>query len=170
LRAAKAIARSPRFRAGRRVAVYLPFDREMATAALIADGRRRGVKLYVPVVTDRRHGRMTFALLDGPLRRGAYGIPIPRRGSRPVGARWFALIVVPVVGIDASGRRLGMGAGFYDRATAFRRCRRHWRGPQLAGFAFDFQCVTDICADPWDLRLDLAATESGLKFYQGGSP
>ena len=53
------------------------------------------------------------------------------------------LIVVPLVGVDAEGRRLGMGGGFYDRALEFRRRRRHWTGPRLVGLAFDCQ-RTDI--------------------------
>jgi 5-formyltetrahydrofolate cyclo-ligase len=170
LRAAAAVMRLRRFRAGRRVAVYLPFDGETATAALIAQGRRRRVRLFVPVISDRRHHRMKFCLLGGRTRRGAFGILIPRRALRSFGARWFDLIVLPVVGIDAGGRRLGMGAGFYDRALAFRRGRTHWRGPQLAGFAFDLQRVESVHADPWDLRLDLSATESGLKFYPQHPP
>jgi 5-formyltetrahydrofolate cyclo-ligase len=170
LRAAKAVMRLPRFRAGRRVAIYLPFDRETATAALIAEGRRRGVRLFVPVISDRRHTRMKFCRLGGRMRRGAFGILIPRRAVGTVGARWFDLIVIPVVGIDAGGRRLGLGAGFYDRALAFRRSRTHWHGPQLAGFAFDLQRVESVHADPWDLRLDLSAAESGLKFYPQNPP
>jgi 5-formyltetrahydrofolate cyclo-ligase len=83
-----------------------------------------------------------------------------------LGARWFDLIVVPVVGIDAAGRRLGMGKGFYDRVTAFRQVRSRWPGPRLAGFAFDLQCVESIGAERWDLRLDVTATESGLSFHR----
>jgi len=37
------------FKSGARVAVYLPFDRETDTAALIAAARRRRVRLFVPV-------------------------------------------------------------------------------------------------------------------------
>jgi len=42
--AAKAVAGMPVFRAGKRVALYLPFDRETDTAELIAAARRRGVR------------------------------------------------------------------------------------------------------------------------------
>jgi 5-formyltetrahydrofolate cyclo-ligase len=164
-RASAALERLPEFRAGRRVAVYLPFDGEVDTAALLAAGRRRGVLLHVPVIGDRRHRRLKFCPLEGRMRRGTFGIAVPRRAVGALSARWFHLIVVPVVGIDADGRRLGMGLGFYDRATAFRRVRTHWSGPRLAGLAFDFQCVESVGAEPWDLRFDVAATESGLRSY-----
>jgi 5-formyltetrahydrofolate cyclo-ligase len=163
--AAKTLARLPMFKSGARVAVYLPFDRETDTAALIAAARRRKVRLFVPVVSDRRHRRLRFYPLTAKTRRGEFGIAIPARSLTPVPPRWFDGIVVPLVGIDAEGRRLGMGGGFYDRALDFRRWRRHWRGPHLVGFAFDCQRTDSGFAEPWDLRLDSLATESGLMSY-----
>ena len=165
-RAVRAIARRPQFAAGARIAVYLPFDGEVETAALVAAARRRGIRVFVPVVTDVRHRRIRFYPLTGAVRRGTYGISVPSRKSRPVDPRWLDLIVVPLVGVDARGRRLGMGAGYYDRATAFRRTRRCWRGPCLIGLAFDCQRVESISAQPWDLGLDLLATESGLHHFR----
>jgi len=160
--AASAITRLPAFRAGARVAVYLPFDREVNTAALLLAGRRRGVRLFVPVIADRRHFRLRFHPLTGRTRRGVFGISVPHRNGQWTAPRWFDLIVVPLVGIDGEGRRLGMGGGFYDRALAFRRLRRHWRGPRLVGLGFDCQRASNVFADPFDVRLDSLATESGL--------
>jgi 5-formyltetrahydrofolate cyclo-ligase len=165
--AAKALARLPMFKSGARVAVYLPFDRETDTAALIAAARRRRVRLFVPVVSDRRHRRLRFYPLTAATRRGEFGIAIPAHTRSPVAPRWFDGIVVPLVGIDAAGRRLGMGGGFYDRALGFRRSRLHWRGPYFVGLAFDCQRTDLKFAEPWDLRLDSLATESGLTIYAG---
>ena len=168
-RAAAAILRATSFKCGARVAIYLPFDGETNTAPLLAAAARRGVRLFVPVVVDLRHRRLRFLPLSGKTRRGVYGISVPHRSGRALGPRWFDMIVVPLVGVDRGGRRLGMGGGFYDRALAFRRGRLHWRGPRLIGLCFDCQTADSICADPWDLRLDSVATESGLRrFSEGG--
>ncbi len=168
--AASALRKSPRFACGRRVAVYLPFDGETDTAPLIAAARRRGVRLYAPVVVDRRHARIRFHPLAGAVRRGAFGIAAPARTSPPVPPRWFDLVVVPLVGVDAQGRRLGMGGGFYDRAFAFRRLHRRWRGPELVGYCFDCQRVGQRFADHWDLALDALATESGFAPFTNTEP
>ena len=48
------------------------------------------------------------------------------------------------VAFDRRGARLGHGAGFYDRALAFRHLRRHWPGPRLVGLAYSFQVVIAI--------------------------
>ena len=85
--------------------------------------------------------------------------------AHPLPSRWLNLVVIPLVGVDTAGRRLGMGGGFYDRALDFRRRRRYWAGPHLVGLAFDCQRTDSNFAEPWDLRLDSLATESGLQHY-----
>jgi 5-formyltetrahydrofolate cyclo-ligase len=166
--AAKAVAGMPMFRSGKRVALYLPFDREADTAALIAAARRRGVRLFVPVIVDRRHSRIRFYPLEGKLKRGVFGIAVPSSQASPTASRWLNLIVIPLVGVDALGRRLGIGGGFYDRALEFRRRRRNWPGPRLVGLAFDCQRTESSFAEPWDVSLDSLATESGLQHYSKG--
>jgi 5-formyltetrahydrofolate cyclo-ligase len=167
-RAASSIARLAAFKAGSRVAVYLPFDREADPSALVAAAQRRGVRLYVPVIESVRHRRLRFYPLTANTRRGAFGISIPHRAvhGHAVGARWFDLIAVPLVGVDARGHRLGMGGGFYDRALGWRRHRRHWLGPRLVGFAFDCQRAESVHSQSHDARLDALATESGVEFYR----
>jgi 5-formyltetrahydrofolate cyclo-ligase len=166
--AAKALVRMPMFSAGKRIALYLSFDRETDTSAVIAAARRRGVRVFVPIVVDRRHGRIRFYPLEGATQAGEFGIAVPRRTSRHMPPRWLDLIVIPLVGVDTTGRRLGMGGGFYDRALEFRRHRRHWLGPRLVGMAFDCQRTESTFAQPWDIGLDSLATESGLQHYLKG--
>ena len=168
--ATKFITRLPQFASGRRIALTLSFDREIDTAALIAAARRRGVRLYSPVIIDKRHSRLRFYPLEKNTRRGTYGILVPHRMHHPVSPRWFDLIVVPLVGVDGNGRRLGMGGGFYDTATGFRRQRKAWRGPRLVGFAFDCQRAASVYAESWDLKLDDLATESGLHHFREETP
>jgi 5-formyltetrahydrofolate cyclo-ligase len=163
--AVKFIERLRMFHAGKRIALYLPFDGEVETAALISTARRRNIAVYVPVISSRRYARMRFHPLTGATHAAEFGISIPRRRLNWVAAQWLNLIVIPVVGVDAAGSRLGMGAGYYDRALAFRRRRRCWQGPYLVGLAFDCQRTDGKFADAWDVRLDSLATESGLEHF-----
>jgi 5-formyltetrahydrofolate cyclo-ligase len=165
LAAAASLMRLRMFSAGKRVALYLPFDREVDTAALIRAARRRGVKIFVPVISDRRHRRLRFFPLRGETCAGTFGISVPRRRASPVSPRWLDLIVIPLVGVDRGGRRLGMGGGYYDRALAFRRRRAVWKGPYLAGLAFDCQRTDLKFAAVWDVQLDSLATESGVEQF-----
>ena len=164
--AALALTQLAAFASGKRVAIYLPFDRETDTAFLVRAARKRGISLYVPVITDRRRCRMSFHRFAGRLMAGHFGIEVPQRTRVALPARWLNLVVVPLVGVDATGNRLGMGQGFYDRAFAYRHHMRTGLGPLLVGLAFDAQRIESIPAQPWDVRLDYLATESGLHHFK----
>ena len=170
--AASYVARLAGFKSGARVAIYLPFDGEADPGALAAAAAGRGVRLYVPVVVDLAHRRLRFYPLVGRTRAGTFGISVPHRirHRHALAPRWFDLIVVPLVGVDAHGRRLGMGGGFYDRALGFRRHRRCWHGPRLVGLAFDCQRAESVFAQAFDVRLDALATESGLQHFSRDDP
>lgn len=73
--------------------------------------------------------------------------------------RYPLLVLVPAVGFDPHGVRLGRGAGFYDRALAdLRKCGTVY----AVGLAFECQVVPALPADPWDERVDGIVTERRL--------
>jgi 5-formyltetrahydrofolate cyclo-ligase len=159
---ARHIDRKLGLRAGDRVALYCAVRDELDSAPLFALARRRGWRVYVPRIDRARHGRkMRFVEAGGRERVNRLGIREPL-ASRTLGARWLDVVLVPLVGFDAQGMRLGMGAGFYDRAFAYRRWRHAWRGPRLIGVAYAFQQVPQILPAQHDVRLDAVVTEKGV--------
>lgn len=86
-----------------------------------------------------------------------FGIPEPAEAEAlPAGA--MAMIVLPLVGFDARGQRLGMGGGWYDRSLAFRHS--HAAPPWLVGAGFAVQQVAMLPLQPWDVRLDAVCSEA----------
>jgi 5-formyltetrahydrofolate cyclo-ligase len=81
-----------------------------------------------------------------------------RAQGKPVVLPEFPTVVlVPGVGFDLSGNRVGRGRGFYDRALAVLRAA----GETYAiGLAFDVQVVPQLAVDPWDQPMELVITES----------
>ena len=148
-----------------RVAAYLPVDGEFDPGPLLALARSRGCRVCVPVLLPLR-GRMAFGPLDAPdaaWRVNRYGLREP--GGMPallLRPRDLDLVLVPLVAFDAAGHRLGMGAGYYDRAFAFLRQRSAWRRPRLVGLAFDLQQAPAIEPAAWDVPLWGVLTESRL--------
>lgn len=93
-----------------------------------------------------------------PLVSNRYGIPEPDLAPDSLlEAEAMALVVAPLVGFDARGHRLGMGAGWYDRSFAFRRGRA--APPWLVGAAFAAQQIDDLPSEPWDVPLDAVCSE-----------
>ncbi|QNP41509.1 5-formyltetrahydrofolate cyclo-ligase [Lysobacter solisilvae (ex Woo and Kim 2020)] len=88
-----------------------------------------------------------------------YGIPEPDvSASSLLDPAQMALVVMPLVGFDSHGNRLGMGGGWYDRSFAFRH--EAPAPPFLVGAAFALQQIEAMPAQSWDVRLDAVCTES----------
>jgi 5-formyltetrahydrofolate cyclo-ligase len=152
------------FRPGLAVGLYLSRDSEVNTAPLLALARARGCRIYLPRIIDYVRHRMLLVRDDGPRRvLNRYRIAEPRAGeSRPATA--FPLILMPLVGFDGAGNRLGNGAGFYDRFVASRRGSRGL--PRLVGIAFECQRVEALPAAAHDVPLDAVITELGLRYFK----
>jgi 5-formyltetrahydrofolate cyclo-ligase len=160
-RVAQHVRRHFRFHPGQRVALYAPLPEELDITPLAQLARRQGAILYLPRIVDRRRRRMIFVAARGPMRVNRLGILEPGAGAS-LSARWLDRVFVPLVGFDAAGMRLGMGAGYYDRAFAFLELRTAWRRPKLIGVAFAAQRVAAIAGTPHDVHLDCVVTEEGL--------
>jgi len=146
---------------GQRIALYSPLPHELDITPLLALVRRHGARVYLPRISDRRRCRMRFVEATGPMRPNRLGILEPAAVG-PIGARWLDMVFVPLVGFDARGMRLGMGAGYYDRAFAYRRLRRVWHKPRLIGIGYALQRVPRLAEAPHDVRLDAIVTEEGV--------
>ena len=93
-----------------------------------------------------------------PLQPNRYGIPEPVLAPESTLApEDLQLVLLPLLGFDRRGGRLGMGGGYYDRAFAFRRDRP--APPHLVGVGYACQELPELAAEAWDVALDAIATE-----------
>lgn len=160
------VAQSHWLKPGIRLGLYVSVTEEIDTSPLIALAMHRSAEIFLPRIESHRDRRMTFSP-PGPRRRyNRYGIAEPDTTMR-MSASALQIIFIPLVGFDTRGNRLGMGAGFYDRALAFRRHRTHWLGPRLIGIAHSCQQVDAIDPTPTDIPLDAVVTERGIHVFRG---
>lgn len=166
--AVRQLVRHRLFRSARHIACYLPNDGELDITSLLARAWAMGKTVYLPVLSTTHHNHLHFL----PYTPGEALIPNRFGISEPVGTsrRYIPLtrlnlILMPLVGFDAQGNRLGMGGGFYDCTLAFLRWRRHWRKPRLLGIAYDFQQMDVLPRRPWDVPMDGVATENGVRLF-----
>jgi 5-formyltetrahydrofolate cyclo-ligase len=166
---AQHVARNVRLARGAKVGAYLATRFELDTAPLLVLARKRGWRIFVPVIVSLRGARMRFVPLSADLRINRFGIAEPRaRGITGIAPRWLDLVFVPLLAVGPNGERLGAGAGFYDRAFGHRRSRRAWRKPELVGIAFECQRIPQLTAASWDVALDGLITERGIyRFTEG---
>jgi len=75
------------------------------------------------------------------------------------------LLLVPCVGFDADGYRLGYGGGYYDRTLA------GWPGPTkpiTVGVGYEACRTVALEREAHDIPLDMIVTESGLHARAAG--
>lgn len=95
------------------------------------------------------------------LHRGAYGILEPLPDAPKIDQSEVDLILVPAVGCDLRGYRLGYGGGYYDRMLS----KTEWESKVAIGIIFEFALIAQLPVDSWDQPLHGICTESGnLKF------
>lgn len=142
------------------LSAFLPFDGEPDVRPALEILSQRGVRVALPVIVDATTApRLQFRCWHPATRldTNSFGIEEPGDGE-VVLPQNLDLVLLPLVAWDECGRRLGMGAGYYDRALASvaHSCR-----PLRVGIAYAVQKASRLPADPWDVRLHQVITENG---------
>lgn len=156
------LAQHPLFRRARHIALYLPNDAEIDPRPLLRQAQRRGKHTYLPVLSAWPRTKMVFQQVRAgeKLRPNRFGIPEPViRQARQRRIWALDLILLPLVGFDEKGGRLGMGGGFYDRSLAYRGRRAAWHAPILLGLAHECQKVEELAQASWDVPLQGTVTD-----------
>lgn len=156
--AASAVVRAlPAWQAAKVVCLYASFKNELGTLPLMAAALAEGKILLLPRALP--DGTLSLHRIDdlNQLVASHLGIPEPS-AICPTGAvTSVEFFLVPGLAFDPEGRRLGYGAGFYDRllhdATA---------QALLVGFGFSFQVTPEVPVEAHDRSLHAIATPEGV--------
>jgi len=138
------------------VMIYISVRNEVDTYELGKELLRMGKMVCAPVVdrTRRRILPYTVSRIPDDLVDGEYNIPEPsREKGQPVDPNSIDVVVVPGVGFDLRGYRIGYGGGYYDRFLPL--CSN----ALFVGLAYEFQIVDKVPNEDWDIRMDMIITE-----------
>jgi len=156
-RIANALRGLDEFRKARRIMFYVAVKGEVGTEDLIRECLAGGKLVSVPCC-DPASGRISAAGIrdfDRDLAQGCYGIPEPIGERREtVAAADIDLFIVPGVGFDWTGVRLGWGKGYYDSFLAAAAARA-----VKIGLAYEAQVLPLIEPGGHDVAMDKIITE-----------
>jgi len=161
------LAQHPLFRRARHISLYLPTDGEIDPRLLLRAAHRRGKATYLPVLSAWPRTKMVFQRIrpGEKLRPNRFRILEPRVNVARQRKVWaLDLVLLPLVGFDDVGGRLGMGGGFYDRSLAYLARRQNWRKPTLLGLAHECQKVQRLAQASWDVPLQGTVTDKAWYF------
>ncbi len=142
----------PEFRAAENVFIYISLPKEATTEGIIQKCHRLGKRVLVPVTEG---GRISLCTLeaDAELCTGSFGISEPKK-KKPWQGR-IDVAVIPGLGFDVTGGRMGFGKGCYDGFLA--------ENPTVKiGLAFEAQTKEKIITEAHDVPMDIIVTEKGV--------
>ena len=138
--------------AGAVVSGFWPIGQEIDIRPLLVALHERGHPIVLPQ-TPKRGDPLIFRLW----RPGDALVAEPFGTMRPTGEKRAPdFLLVPLLAFDRRGRRIGYGAGYYDRTLAA------LPGRFRLGVAYAAQELDEVPAGPYDARLDAVATERGV--------
>lgn len=139
------------------IALYIPLKGEVDCRNLIDMLLRAGHTTCLPVVQERGLPLLFRQYRTGDfLQRGMLGPMEPDPATREVIPD---ILVLPMLGYNRQGYRLGYGTGFYDRTLAQLRAMKPLR---VIGLAYSLQETDDLPIEPHDARLDVIITENEI--------
>lgn len=138
------------------IASYHSFSGEIDTVEINKALRLAGHHMALPVIHPEEKGLMDFYSYEKPedLILNRFKIPEPVVSEKNlVQPHKLEVVIVPLVGFNEKGERLGMGGGYYDRMLKKISCEC-----LTLGLAYDFQLIPEIKSQPWDMPLDEVIT------------
>jgi len=156
----------PEFAAAETVMIYLSTHHEIDTASIALQCWADMKRVVAPKVSweQRRMIPIEIKSLATDVREGALGVREPLEGL-PVPVDDLDLVIVPGLGFDESGMRLGRGRGFYDRFLSHPDFRA-----LPCGLALEEQVVPEVPHDDSDMRVHVLVTDERVRrFSRDGS-
>jgi 5-formyltetrahydrofolate cyclo-ligase len=140
---------------------YWPFRREYDCIPLMRRVIEEGGKVALPVVLQK-NAPLEFRpwTPQAKMEAGVWNILHPAEGP----AVYPQALLVPLVGFDEAGYRLGYGAGYYDRTLA-----TFPELPVTIGVGFELSRMETIFPQPHDVPMDYVITEAGLVHTRAGA-
>jgi 5-formyltetrahydrofolate cyclo-ligase len=158
----RSLEQLPEYFTDQRVAGYWASHGELPLNLVIPPLAARGQQFLLPVTGPGRQLRFAPWKPGDAVEANRYGIPEPVLPGELFEPFQLDLVLVPLLGFDRRGNRLGHGGGYYDRGFAFLNEQVRPTEPLLVGIAYAFQELPEIDEQDWDVPLDFVATEREL--------
>ncbi len=154
------------WQSARHIAAYVASDGELDPLPAL-QAATPGCQIYLPRTLPDRSLRFHRWQPGDPLHAGSMGILEPSSSAPQRDAIDMDLVLMPLVGFDRKGQRLGFGAGCYDRSLADRIHRP--APPILIGLAHALQECEGLMGADWDVPLDLIVTDQEIIHTDNGA-
>lgn len=149
------------FISAKTIALYSTINKETDTSSIFLKSLESGKEVYFPRVSGRD---LEFRRVKRPgdLVPGAFGVLEPDAQLAKIDAEQLDMVLVPGLAFDPTGKRLGYGKGYYDRALKDVDIRKR------VGLAYGFQLVESLPSSDRDENVGIIVTDVGVIICEGG--
>ena len=160
--AARRLLESKQYRRSQVVMVFISLPTEIDTTSIALHAWQDHKRVLAPKVSweQRRMVAVEIRSLTEDIMETHFGLREPVSGV-PIPVSTIDLVIVPGLGFDEFGNRLGRGRGFYDRFLL----NAEFRGVACA-LAFDEQVTHNVPAGPHDRPVDLLVTDRRVLHFK----
>jgi 5-formyltetrahydrofolate cyclo-ligase len=152
------------FRGARTVALYAAIGAEVDPARAVRAAAAAGKRLAWPRLRAGTRALEFAVCAPEDLVAGERGTRHPPAESGALPLEQLDCVVVPGVGFDRAGRRLGRGGGYYDATLAALP-----PGARRLALAFDLQLVDEVPGEPHDMAVEAVVTDARVVWAQPAS-
>jgi 5-formyltetrahydrofolate cyclo-ligase len=144
------------------ILLYSPFRKEVRLDLLLKELNKTSTNIYLPKILPNKN--MCFNLLEESsyIKKNKYGIS-EVINKNYLDASEFDVMIIPFVGVDSNGLRLGYGSGYFDRALE--NIKDFTKRPLLVGLGYEYQVADEAYGEEHDLKYDLVITETDIHGY-----
>lgn len=157
------IKKLPELKRFKRFAIYYPCNGEISLLSLLTHLKKYNKIIYLPILKGKK---MYFMRYEGKLKKNRFNIPEPAQQFKKIHPLVLDVVFTPLLAFDERGNRLGMGGGFYDRCFQYLSFRNN-KKPLLYGVAYDWQRISNLTPNCWDIPLHKVITDQRIyHFYE----
>lgn len=149
------------------ILVFLSLRTEIDTTNIVLHAWRDMKRVLAPKVSWEQRRMLPVelrSLSSDDISETTLGIREPAQGL-PFPVANIDMIIVPGLGFDKQGNRIGRGRGFYDRFLA----HRDWKGVSC-GLGFEEQVVEEVPRQEHDMQIDMLVTDATIRRFPHRSP
>lgn len=152
---------TPEYQRAEIVMVFLSLPNEIDTTPLVLHCWRDRKRVLAPKVSweQRRMLPIEIRSLSDDVSQTPMGLREPAQGM-PIPVSLIDLLIVPGLGFDTHGNRIGRGRGFYDRFLA----HPDWHGI-ACGLALEEQVVPEVPVSEHDMQVDMLVTDEAVRRF-----
>jgi 5,10-methenyltetrahydrofolate synthetase len=136
------------------IGIYWPYKGEFDPRFLMREFRKGGAVAALPIVIQKEGPLQFREWWPGvPVTKGVFNLPKPD-GTAILQPN---ALLIPPIGFDLKGYRLGYGGGYFDRTLASLMPQ-----PLKIGVAFELSRMETIYPQPHDIPMDFVVTETAI--------